>query len=70
MFRPAHRFIVLPLGQNPVTNGEALMLVSSITFLCYFLPPFLLAYPPAAGAARRAEPHRAPVPAAGLITFA
>lgn len=43
MFRPACRFVMAPPGQNPVTSGGGLMLFNSITFLCYFLPLFLLA---------------------------
>ncbi|MDB5363641.1 MAG: rane-bound O-acyltransferase family protein [Rhodospirillales bacterium] len=44
MFRPAPRFVMLPLDPKPVGSGGGLMLFSSITFLFYFLPLFLLAY--------------------------
>jgi alginate O-acetyltransferase complex protein AlgI len=44
MFRPARRFAMLPRGQNPVTSDGGFMLFSSITFLFYFLPLFLIAY--------------------------
>src|ERR1700754_2878584 len=44
MFQPARRFAMLPRGRNPVTSDGGLMLFSSITFLFYFLPLFLIAY--------------------------